>query len=389
MIKRIILLVIICTLGLSTPALAADAGNGIIEGHLINGTEGGSSVADQDITLKAYLGDAEVSSATTKTDAEGFFAFENLSTEPDYVYEIKVIYQQAEYFSEWLSFNMDETTKYAEMTVYDATDSDDVVITTMLHTVIYFGQDSLQVKEYYLLANDSDRTYIGSKEIAEGVRQTLNFPLPADASELQSTSGLMECCIYTSEEGFVDSMPLLPGMKEVAYSYEIDRSSTSYTFSRKINYPTISYSFLVQGAGIDVTVNSDQLSEEEPIEIEGTLFRLFSGSNFKAGDILYVELSGLPKSDSSPTILWTILTAVALAGGFGIIYTLRKKQPQPALTEAGPEQIKQKLLTELAQFDDDYESGKIDEESYQKQRARTKSRLVNIMQSAERHSGSK
>ena len=55
MIKRIALLLIIFVLSLSASALAAEPGSGVIEGSVVNRTEGGSSVADQDITLKVYL----------------------------------------------------------------------------------------------------------------------------------------------------------------------------------------------------------------------------------------------------------------------------------------------------------------------------------------------
>ena len=39
------------SLGIIAPAMAAEFGNGVIEGQLINRTEDGSSVADQDIEL--------------------------------------------------------------------------------------------------------------------------------------------------------------------------------------------------------------------------------------------------------------------------------------------------------------------------------------------------
>jgi hypothetical protein len=56
LIKRIALLIMITILSLSAPALAAEPGSGLIEGQVVNGTEGsGSSAADQDITLKTYL----------------------------------------------------------------------------------------------------------------------------------------------------------------------------------------------------------------------------------------------------------------------------------------------------------------------------------------------
>ena len=51
MTKRIVLLAVIFTLSLSTSVLAAEPGSGMIEGQVVNRTTGGSSVANQDITL--------------------------------------------------------------------------------------------------------------------------------------------------------------------------------------------------------------------------------------------------------------------------------------------------------------------------------------------------
>jgi hypothetical protein len=385
-IKRIILLLIVAILGLSTPALAAEGGSGVVEGQLINGTESGGSVVDIDVTLKTYLDDVEVGSAITKTDAEGYFAFDGVSTEPDNIYEVKVVYQKAEYFSEWLSFGEGETEKFIEVTVYNATDSDEAIVVAMAHTVIYVGEDSLKVNEYYLLANESDLAYIGSEEIGDGVRQTLGFSLPVGATELQSNGGLMECCIYVSEDGFVDSMPFFPGMKEILYSYTIDNDSDTYAFSKRVNYPTLSYNFLVQGS--DIAVSSEQLAPEEPLEVDGAQFTHLSGNNLVADDILLAQISGLPvASNSASIILWTILAIVVLGGGFAIIYSVRKRQPKPALVESNLEQVKQKLLTQLAQLDEDYESGKISEEIYNRQRTEAKSQLLNMMQNDKAKSG--
>ena len=186
MIRRITLLLIVLALSLSAPALADDPGSGIIEGRVVNGTAGGSSVADQEITLNTYLNDVEVGSATTKTDAEGWFAFDGLSTESGYIYEVTLTFQEAEYYGEWLSFDEGETTKSFEVTVYDSTTSDEAIKIATAHTVVYVEQDSLHVEEYYIFVNEADRTYIGSGEITTaGTRRTLRLPLPDKMTDLQ------------------------------------------------------------------------------------------------------------------------------------------------------------------------------------------------------------
>ena len=379
MIKRVALLVMIFILNLSSPVLATEASSGMIEGQIVNGTTSGSSVADQDITLKTYLNDAEVSPTTTKTDTEGRFVFDGLLTESGYSYQVMLVFQQAEYYSEWLSFDEGEIIKSVEVTIYDSTTSDEALKIATAHTIIYVGQGSLQVKEYFLFVNESDRTYIGSKEVtAEGDRETLRFPLPKEATELEITLGLMNCCIRDSEEGFVDTMSVLPGGKEVAYSYKVSYNSGAYTFPQKINYPITSYDLLIQEGSVEIT--GGQLTLQEPLTIEGAQFSHLTDENLTPGDILVIQLSGLPGTNNQRTVQWVALMMIVLASGFGFVYLLIKKRVQPVNTEDGLAQRRQRLLVELAQLDDDFEAGKTPEENYRRLRSVKKAQLVELIQ---------
>ncbi len=378
MTKRIILLFIIFSLLLPAPALAAETGNGIIEGTIVNGTDGGSSVAGVEITLKTYLNDNEVSSTTTIADAEGNFVFDGLSTEPEYSYEATLNYQQADYTSDWLNFDSGETSKSTEVIVYDSTTSDEVLTVMTSHTIVYVEPESLRITEYYLFVNESDKTYIGLENpSAPEIKETLRFYLPEDATALQPEFGLMECCIYGSADGFTDSMPVLPGGREVAYSYMIDNNSGTYTFSKNINYNIKNYDFLVQGGGI--TVNSDRLTAGEPIDIEGTPFTHLSGTDFLPGDTLVVQISGLPETGSQGVLLWVFLVLAVLGGAFVLNRLLRGRRPQPVKVKDSHKQKKQRLLVEIAQLDDDFENGKISEEVYRKLRTEKKARLIALM----------
>lgn len=380
MIKRIALLTVIFTLSLSAPALAAEPGNGVIEGQVVNVTEGGSSTAGQEVTLKTFLNENELEPITATTDAEGRFIFSGLSTEPGYSYQATLTFQQADYSGDQVSFGEGETGKFTQVTVYDSTTDSEVVKVMMSHTVIYVEAGALSVIEYFLFVNDSDRTYIGGKEIAaDGTREVTRFALPGEATDLQYQLGLMSCCVYGSEGGFVESMPLLPGGKEVAYSYQIAYDSGEYVFSQKMNYPTMSYDFLIQGEA--TRAESDQLTQAEPINIEGTPFNHLSGEALAPGNTIVARISGLPQpANSQGVTLWVALTLAVLTGGFGFSYMLRKRKPQPVRSGDSPDQRKQKLLVELAQLDDDFEAGKLPEEVYRRLRTGKKSQLVQLMQ---------
>ncbi len=377
MLKRAALLVIILLLTLPASVLAAESGNGLIEGQLVNGTNGGGSVADQEITLKTYLNDAETNSSTTRSDAQGRFTFDGLSTESNYSYQIQLIYQEAEYDGETFSFNGTETTKSIEITVYDST-SDDVLNVVAAHIFIYPGEGGLEVQEYYLFTNATDRTYIGTPEAATTGR--LRFPLPAGVTEIQPDMGLMEFRLVQNADGFGETTAVLPGNKEVAYSYVINSTAGEYTFSHRLNYPIAKLNLLVQGEGIEAS--SDQLITEEPLNIEGVRYAYLTGDNFTAGETLTVRLAGLPAGNQGATV-WVIVVLAVLAAGTIVVYQMRKSRlqpkPQPVRTEDSPAGRRQNLLVELAQLDDDFEDGKTPEETYRRLRAQKKTELSKLM----------
>lgn len=376
MIKRIALLVMILMLGLSASALAAEPGGGTVSGQLVNGTKGGGSVANIDVTLKTYVNNAESSSTSAKTDAQGRFTFSGLSTDAKYSYQIITTYQEAEYDGEEFSFESGQSIKSIEFTVYDATQSNAALNVAMTHTVIYVRQGGLEVVEYYQFNNEADRSYIGSGEItATGKRAALDFSLPAKASEVQYGGELMECCILGTGGGFIDTMPVFPGNKEIAYSYKVTGVSGEYTYSRKMAYPTDRYELLVQDTG--VKVSSDQLVAEDPVDIQSDRFQHYSGGSFAPGKVVAVQLSGLPKSGSN-TIIWVALTLAALGGSS--LYFLRRRRPQPVRAEGGDINRKRRLLVELARLDDDFENGKITEEEYRRLRGQRKAELLGLMQ---------
>ncbi len=385
MIKRIVLLVLIFTLGASASALAAEPGSGIIEGQVVNGTEDNSSVADQELALKTYLNDTEVGETTIITDAEGRFAFNGLSTEPDYYYQIELTFQEAEYPGEWLSFEEGETAIFTEFVVYDSTTSDTAIKIGIVHSIIYVGQGSLRIEEWHQFNNESLYTYIGTGS-AEGTRQTLRFSLPADRKGVELSYGLMDCCISLTGDGFVDSMPVFPGEKWVVYSYEIDYSSGEYTFSQEMNYPIGSYELLVEGA--DISVTSDQFTAGDPMELDGIWFNLFSAQELAADEVVVAGLSGLPKAENQLIIWWVVLTLVILGGGFVLVYRLRRGKLQPVKPEDSLYQKRQRLLIELAKLDDDFQDGKIPEETYHRLRTESKTQLVTLTQGEKKASGS-
>ena len=377
MVKRIIVVALMLMMSLSAPVLAAEPGTGVIEGQLVNRTLGGGSVAAVPLSLTIYLNGAVADSVAAETDAGGNFVFAGLATAAGYEYQVTAYFQYAEYRSEIISFGEGEETGPITIPVFDATRSEESIRVVMSHTIVYIDPGSLLVKEYQLLVNDSDRTYVGAGP--EGNDGTLRFFLPADAVEFQPAPGLMESGIIESEGGFAESVPLLPGMKEVTYSYRIPYESGEYTLSKGFDYPVDVWNLLVRGEEVQVTVG--RLFTETPLEVQGERFQHFSGADFSPGTI-EVKLSGLPKAGGGNPFRWAALVLLAAAVLVAGWYFFRKRG-RPAVA-ADYEDSKQRLLRELAYLDDSFEMGTIDEEDYRRQRAEKKQRLMELLSSEDK-----
>ena len=392
MIKRIALLAIVFLLNLSSPALAADPGNGVIEGQLVNGTAGGGSIAGQAVILTIYLNGGETGNSSAKTGADGKFVFSGLSTASGNSYDVKLKYQEADYTSKRLSLADNETTKSTTLTVYDSTGSDSAISITAAHTIVYLVDGNLEIVEYLVFTNASDRSYIGSGEItATGGKRTLKLPLPAEATELQYGGDLITGRVLPDANGLVDTTAVLPGDKLIAYGYKIGYDSGSYKFSQKIDYPIASYNFLVQGE--NTTATSAQLSAGQIVDFQGLKFISLSGGNLARGETLNVQLSslsraGLPQRDKQQNTIVVMLGLLVVLGvGGGFIYLMKRKNRQMVSLENSPEQLRRRLLLDIAGLDDDFESGKLEKETYTKLRAERKSQLVELMQGSKEESG--
>ncbi|MBI4285537.1 MAG: hypothetical protein HY670_06510 [Chloroflexi bacterium] len=381
-IKRVIAigLVFLFVLGLATPVLAAE-GPGTITGKLIMGTKDGSSIGGLTVTLKTYVNDAESDSTTAQTDAGGNFTFSGLATESKYSYDVNINYQEADYASDRITFAASETSKTVELTIYDAT-TEDMLTSEMAHTVISPGEGVLRVEGYFVMVNGTDKTYVGTKPtVADPTKkETMRLPVAKGGTGLQYDFGLMECCVFTGGDGFVNTMAVMPGPSELAYSYELKYKGKEYEYTQKFNYPTGAYHFLIQGTG--VTATSDRLSNQETLDINGKPYIHLGADDIKAGETITVKLSGLtPAGNQNIVVAAVAVVAVAVVGGG--FYTLRRRR-QPVRVPESPARMKQRLMTEIARLDDHFESGQIAEEEYRKLRAQKKAQLVVLLRKSRR-----
>lgn len=383
-VSSIVLLALIL-LG-ALPATAQN-GSGVLQGQVANQTPGGAGVAQLEVTLDTYLGPNQVGSSTTTTGGNGTFEFTGLMTEANYFYKLNLLYQEAEY-NQWFSFEEGETVSTATLVVYDSTSSDQAIGVDLSHMIIEAEPGSLMVTEVYRFFNSGNTTYVGSKEVSPGKKETLRFSLPpgvtVDDVELggEALGGeLMECCAVTTENGFVDTMVVMPGLKDMVFRYSLNYTSDSYSLPLTLHYPVGLFDLLVQGD--NVTADSDQLIPGEPLVMDDTQVTHLMAQELEQGSTLDIRLSGLPL-ESQGIPLWPVITPFALALSLGVSYAVWKRnRSRPSALLEGNEQLsdEESLLQEIARLDDEYERGDISEEDYLQQRAQRKAQLKELMRS--------
>lgn len=362
------------------PAMAQPQPTGVMRGKVVNGTKGGPKVSGAEVFLYQIEGDQEKEKERTKTDQKGTFSFEGLRKGSDVSYSVRVLYKGVEYFSPKVSFR-DRKELPLRLFVYETTDQDKEIAVKMHHVIMKLEDGDLWVQEMMVLENREDRVYIGLREVESQKREVLRISLPKKATDLQLSKSLMSCCLVTIEDGFIDTMDIKPGQKEIAFYYKIKYSSSTYELTKPLHTRTESFNVFLRNNG--VKAKSSQLEFKGVVGGQGAQFLHFAGSDLGSGSQVEVELSGLPQGKRF--IKWAVTGGVIFLFGVGLsLPFLRKKirrweEDKPVIHRSGRHDLfkeKEELLRNIAHMDGFFQSQRIDPEEYRARRREMMDRAV-------------
>ena len=367
---------------------------GILEGQVVNGTEAGAEI-EAGIPVNLYLFGANLKEQiqSTETDAEGRFAFDGLDTSAMLEYWVEANYRDVPFGTEdLLQFAEGETTLEATVTVYETTADDGDVRLDLVHIFAESFGEVLRISETHLFGSGGDRAYVG-EENAEGQRETVFVPLPADAVGFALGEGIPEERFVAADGGLIDSEPVRPGtlMSEVRFSYHLMASSKPILLERRFAYPVTNLSLLVAQPGLSLA--SEQLQSMGSQLVQDRQYEIFSGENLDPDTPVKLEFTAVAGMEGSPAtggmpggqvpsgrsaggsqgpLLW-IGVGLALAAVAGaVVYAVTSRRPS-AGRASGAELTSnpraRELLADLADLEDAFEGGEVDEAAYERQRA--------------------
>jgi len=324
--------VVLGLLAIASPVSSAQR-NGLIQGQIANGTAAGGTVAGLEVALRVFQESGEEEPQVTTTDAAGAFRFENLRTDTEWSYVVRVAYQNVIYSTGRLAFEAGQSEISTEVSVYETTTSYEGIDVERAHIFVTISASTLSVSELYVFANRTDRTYIGTETI-EGRRWVSRFLLPEENYDLAFEDGTLGGRFLSIPGGFVDLEPLWPGRTSVIYSYAADCQAGECDLGREIAHPVSDLNLLI--GATSVQVQSNHLAFDGEREAEGRRYLNYSGGNLRAGEPLdlVVRLPGAaldrrtPVSNRSSALPWIILGSVLAA--LALIYPFWRQRIQAA-----------------------------------------------------------
>ena len=359
---------------LAVGAFGAPAPQGAISGAVQNLTGGkAKAVGGQTVTLTIYVNNAEVDKKTATTDARGAFTFA-VPADPARTYLVNVKYKGGDYDSPQVTFKVGEIAKQVTMRVYEPTTDASVLRVNIQHMIVEPGEGLVQITELLVFANPTDRTYVGAKVREDGKRETLQFRLPDGAANVSYLEGLMECCVFAAPGGFLDTMDVKPGTREIGFNYTIPYARGQATVLRTLDYPTDAVE-VFGGPAAQLTVAP--LVGQAPVATEQGTYSRFSGQSLARGTQITLGLSGLPVPKSSSRRL--LIAAFAGVIAAALVYPLLRRRTRPAGQTPA---TREDLIKAIAALDDLHEAGGIVDADYRRQRARYKHRLLELTTAA-------
>ncbi len=364
----------------------------VISGLVTNGSTG-EIVDNGTVTLRGFTTDLEeVLTETTTVQSDGQYSFELSDIAPDLVYMTSVEYDDLSYNGSPDRLSRNDPQLDMPITVFAKTADPGVVSVEQVHMVLEFAEDRVMVSEIYIISNNDTAVFTGeSGDTGDGVFK-LVLPSGAENVSFQRSFGSVSNFlpareVIQTDNGWADTVPLRPGKgaMNLLATYEIPFED-GVTIAHPLFYETANATILMPEVGVSV-VEGDWINQgTQQMGAAGT-FLSYARSGLAAGEALSFELDGrINRRDTGAasvggsntlqgdsTTGMIIGAAVFLLVGVGAIFTVRSWQNNAAEVETGDTE---QLLQAVANLDDAYESGALDDQQYQAQREQLMNELT-------------
>ena len=363
-----------------------------ISGQVTNGSTG-EMVGEGTVLLRAFTMDLEeVLTETTTVGADGQYTFELSDVAPDLVYMTSIDYDGLNYNGDPDRLSRAEPELDMPIVVFDKTTDPAVVGIEQVHMVLEFIEDRVLVNEIYVISNNDSAVFVGETgDTEDGVFQ-LVLPSGAENANFQrsfgSASNFMPATeLIQTDRGWADTLPLRPGegIMNLLATYEVPFEDGT-TIAHPLFYDAANATILMPDVGVSLADGEWTDQGAQQMGAAGT-FLSYARPGLEAGEALSFELAGrvsrarantvsvggsLDGDSTTGMMLGAGVFLLVIVGAVFTVQSWRSKVPGTDGSEID------ELLQAVANLDDAYEAGTVDEAQYQKQREKLMNELAGM-----------
>lgn len=370
-----------------------------LSGQVINGTTN-DTVTEGEVRLRAFNLQLEVLySETVPLNEDGTFSFALENVPPDWVFLADVVYGDLSFNSSPAQVSNTQPAAQMPIFVFETTSDPTVVQIDQLRMLLSFTQDQLLVSELYQFSNADAAVFVGEAGSAD--QGTVEIQLPAGAANVQFQRGFgttQESFIpademIQTETGWADTVPLRPGASSsiLLVSYALPYSD-GLLLAHPLAYPVGNATTILPQVGVEL-IGEDWVFQGVQETVSGT-FEGYTNSQLGNAAALGFTLDGRPTqiidSQGNPIAARNQNSELLLGGGglvlalaVGLFFIQRWRTEQSTMAVAANGRVAQKqdiqaLLQVIADLDDAYRAGEIDETAYTQQRQELKEQVAAV-----------
>ena len=389
-LKILILIVALPTLSLGAVSASSPTQETLsIQGRVVNGTAG-FSVPEDLVVLMLITGPDGTLKGTGQAVAapDGSFVFDGVLRVAEGAYTLSVDYDRVFY---GLTLAPDELAGAQVITVYEPTEDAEIMVVdrqVMVITGFDVPQRMATATEFVRFTNPTDRTLKPNLETARpGMFSFMRFALPPNATNVTVQSNLSGGEVISVGSGFALAAPVPPGQHSVDFAYSFPYEGGEVAYRNSLPQGASIFQILVPDRWESVEISG--LEPRPPVGIQEGVYRAWEGRDLAAGPGVELRLKGLPQPGVFTRIggalsggpFW--LTAIPSAMGAALLALLllglsRRYRPAAEFDAAVPDATgeplglspqRAMLVSSLAELDESYHSGELNEPDYLTRRA--------------------
>ena len=363
---------------------------GVITGQVINGSTV-EPLTEGTANLRGFTFDLEeVVNQTTTLDADGKFEFTVTDVPPDLVYLTNVDYGGLSFNSSADQLIRSDPNLEMPIIVYDSTSNVDGISIQQLHVILNLADGQLQVSEFYVFNNDDTAVFVGTSGDPNEGTTAISLPAGAENINFQRAFGGFDSFVpatevIQTETGWMDTVPIRPGTASanLLVSYDLPYED-GLQLAHPVAYTVNSASATLPNVGIELE-GENWIAQGAQATAGGNILS-FVNPDMTTTDTLNITLSGKPqlvvdeqgnallvRDQNRELIIGSIVLLFVLAIAGIVLY----RWQHPAMSQQDEADL---LLYAIADLDDAYEAGELDDSSYQHEREQLKGDLAVIWQ---------